>query len=63
MPGAILQDVWDDILSDQIIKQKEFAYPTQKPVRLVERIIELSSNPRDVVLDPFAEVELHYLLP
>ena len=29
------------------------AYPTQKPVALLNRIIEASSNPGDVVLDPF----------
>jgi hypothetical protein len=28
-------------------------YPTQKPEALLERIIEMSSNPGDVVLDPF----------
>lgn len=29
-------------------------YPTQKPLALYERIIKASSNPGDVVLDPFA---------
>ena len=28
-------------------------YPTQKPLRLLERIIKASSNPNDMVLDPF----------
>ena len=28
-------------------------YPTQKPLKLLERIIEVSSNEGDVVLDPF----------
>ena len=28
-------------------------YPTQKPLALLERIIQASSNPGDVVLDPF----------
>ena len=28
-------------------------YPTQKPLALLERIINASSNPGDVVLDPF----------
>ena len=28
-------------------------YPTQKPVALLERIIQASSNPGDLVLDPF----------
>jgi len=29
-------------------------YPTQKPVRLLERIIQLYSNEEELVLDPFA---------
>jgi len=28
-------------------------YPTQKPVALLERLIQASSNPGDRVLDPF----------
>lgn len=33
--------------------QERLGYPTQKPVGLLRRIIEASSNPGDVVLDPF----------
>lgn len=29
-------------------------HPTQKPVALLERIIRASSNPGDLVLDPFS---------
>ena len=29
-------------------------HPTQKPVALLERIVRASSNPGDLVLDPFA---------
>jgi site-specific DNA-methyltransferase (adenine-specific) len=32
---------------------ERLGYPTQKPVALLERIISASSNPGDVVLDPF----------
>lgn len=32
---------------------ERLGYPTQKPVALLERIISSSSNPGDVVLDPF----------
>jgi DNA modification methylase len=32
---------------------ERLGYPTQKPVSLLERIINASSNPGDVVLDPF----------
>jgi DNA modification methylase len=53
MSGIVLQDVWDDIQSSQIKKEVPIVYPTQKPVRLIERIIEISSKPNDIVLDPF----------
>ena len=29
-------------------------HPTQKPVRLLERILALTTSPSDVVLDPFS---------
>ena len=32
---------------------ERIGYPTQKPLALLERIINASSNPGDVVLDPF----------
>jgi len=53
MPGIMLQDVWDDIKSPQVSKAEHVHYPTQKPKKLLERIIEISSNPKDIVLDPF----------
>jgi DNA modification methylase len=34
--------------------QERLGYPTQKPIGLLKRIIETSSNEGDVVLDPFA---------
>ena len=34
-------------------KAERLGYPTQKPVALLERIITASSNPGDLVLDPF----------
>jgi site-specific DNA-methyltransferase (adenine-specific) len=39
-------------LSVQVARNEPVDYPTQKPVRLLERIVEVSSNPGDVVLDP-----------
>jgi site-specific DNA-methyltransferase (adenine-specific)/modification methylase len=33
-----------------------FAHPTQKPVRVLRRLIELASRPGDLVLDPFMGV-------
>jgi site-specific DNA-methyltransferase (adenine-specific) len=29
-------------------------HPTQKPIALLERIIKASSNPDDIILDPFS---------
>ncbi|MGY5149579.1 MAG: site-specific DNA-methyltransferase [Candidatus Nitrosopumilus sp. bin_68KS] len=52
MPGIVLQDVWDDVQSVQVSKKESTGYPTQKPERLLERIIQVSSNENDVVLDP-----------
>jgi len=51
MPGIMLQDVWDDVKSVQVSKKESVGYPTQKPERLLERIIQISSNEDDLVLD------------
>ncbi len=53
MPGIPLQDVWDDIPPINSQAKERLGYPTQKPSALLKRIIEASSNPGDVVLDPF----------
>ena len=48
----LMKDVWTGPLTPQ--KEKVFGkHPTQKPVYLLERIIEASTNPGAVVLDPF----------
>ena len=52
-PGTKLQNLWDDISAIGAQAQERLGYPTQKPVALLERIISASSNPGDVVLDPF----------
>lgn len=53
--GVSLQDWWDDIgMLRGISGSERLGYPTQKPVALLERIIQASSNPGDLVLDPFA---------
>lgn len=51
--GVPLQDVWTDIKPIHNMAADRLGYPTQKPVALLERIIAASSNPGDVVLDPF----------
>lgn len=54
LPGAPVADVWTDIPPVHARATERLGYPTQKPVALLERIISASSNPGDVVLDPFA---------
>ncbi len=49
--GVPVSDFWDDI--GIASGAERMGYPTQKPVALLERIIQASSNPGDVVLDPF----------
>ncbi len=53
MPGITLSAVWTDIDPINSQAQERLGYPTQKPLALLERIITASSNPGDVVLDPF----------
>jgi site-specific DNA-methyltransferase (adenine-specific) len=52
-PGVPAQDVITDINIMHNLSEERLGYPTQKPVALLERIISASSNPGDVVLDPF----------
>lgn len=51
--GALIGNVWVDITPLQATSSERLGYPTQKPQVLLERIISASSNPGDVVLDPF----------
>jgi DNA modification methylase len=50
--GIPPQDVITDIYVNNIDIQR-LGYPTQKPEALLERIVAVSSNPGDLVLDPF----------
>jgi site-specific DNA-methyltransferase (adenine-specific) len=50
LPG---QDVWTDIEPLRSWHAERLGSPTQKPLALTDRLIEASSNPGDVVLDPF----------
>lgn len=53
MPGVPLQDLWVDVPPINSQAAERLGYPTQKPEALLERIIRTSSNPGDVILDPF----------
>jgi len=58
--GIPIEDTWNcssaDILNSIMImsfSREKVGYPTQKPEKLLERIIKASSNEGDLVLDPF----------
>lgn len=51
-------DVWGDIkqltYKSKELLSREFLHTIQKPKKLIERLVKASSNPCDLVLDPFA---------
>ena len=52
--GYVIDDVWADLQAiDPKDKKERVGYPTQKPLALLKRVIEGSTNKGDVVLDPF----------
>ncbi len=53
LKGNVIPNIWTDIDMINPMAQERLGYPTQKPLALLERIIQASSNEGDVVLDPF----------
>jgi hypothetical protein len=53
MLGPVMGNLWVDIFPINSQARERLGYPTQKPLVLLERIINASSNPGDLVLDPF----------
>jgi site-specific DNA-methyltransferase (adenine-specific) len=51
--GSIITNAWIDINPLHSSDAERLGYPTQKPLALLERIIQASSNPGDIILDPF----------
>ena len=51
--GKILENWWTDIAVAVRSSKERLGYPTQKPLKLLRRIVEMASNPGDIVLDPF----------
>lgn len=51
--GNPIHSLWDDIKPIQAHDIERLGYPTQKPMKLLERILEISSRPNDIVLDAF----------
>lgn len=49
-PEMGLTDVWNDI---DFYGEKRW-HPTQKPLKLIERLVKASSNEGDLIVDPFA---------
>ena len=52
--GKSLKTWWTDIAIAARFSTQYKGYPTQKPLKLLDRIIRASTNAGDVVLDPFA---------
>lgn len=52
-PGKQCDSIWNDIQRIGNTAAERLGYPTQKPIALLNRILEASSDPGDVVLDPF----------
>jgi DNA modification methylase len=51
--GGVMGNVWTDIAPLNSQAKERLGYPTQKPKALLARIIAASTNPGDVVFDPF----------
>ena len=53
MPGLPVQSVWDDFGKIHHLANERTTYGTQKPEKLLERIIKASSNENSIVADFF----------
>ena len=53
LDGQVVHNIWTDIPSINSQAKERLGYATQKPLALMDRIIKASSNPGDVILDPF----------
>lgn len=51
--GTLVTDLWIDIPVIHSQSRERLGYPTQKPEALLERIMKVSSNKNDLILDPF----------
>lgn len=49
----VVDNIWDDIPGMGVVSSEFLGYPTQKPERLLERVIEASTDPGDLVFDCF----------
>ena len=51
--GVKLQDIWLDVFPVNPVAKERIGYPTQKSEALLERIIKMTTNSSDIVLDCF----------
>ena len=51
--GKLIGDVWSDLPVFNLSAAEKTGYPTQKPIDLLQRIIQMSTKEGDLVLDPF----------
>ena len=51
--GNFIEDIWTDIYDVNAVANERIGYPTQKPEALLERIVKISSDENDLVLDCF----------
>ena len=51
--GKVPEDYWTDIIRASQYRDEYVGYPTEKPLKLLERVIKASSNEGDVVADFF----------
>lgn len=51
--GSPIQNIWTDIFPITRTEENKRQYPTQKPIKLLERIINSSCPKNGLVLDPF----------
>lgn len=51
--GKLVEDWWIDIYTTDRVRSEMLGYPTQKPEKLLERIIKSSTNEGDIVFDCF----------
>jgi DNA modification methylase len=51
--GKALEDWWDDVYAADRYRSELVGYPTQKPESLLKRIIEMTTEPGDLVADFF----------
>jgi DNA modification methylase len=50
--GIVVGDIWSDVPMNPTSEAKT-GYPTQRPTALLERIVKMSTQKGDLVLDPF----------